>query len=171
MSRIIFLLLIVMVMGCKSGSRVSSNDSGEVEDFIPQYIPGPRALVYKTKADYSNLVPVILSDDKTQIVSYPHPGDVRAGEKFLTPTRLNRDYFLDNRGIGRNVAFLKLTYEEYAELKSVPQLSELYELIVDNDPLTEFCDCGNKAAFSDIIEQLNTLIEVNRLRTTCKAIL
>jgi hypothetical protein len=171
MSRYIFLLLIVMAMGCKSGSRVSSQDSDIVDEFVPLYIPGPRALVYKTKADYSNLVPVILSEDKTQIVSYPHPGDVRVGEKFLTPTRLNRDYFLDNRGIGPDVAFLKLTYEEYAALKSVPELSELYKLIVDIDPLTELCDCGSKSAFSDIEGQLNALIEIGKIRTTCKALL
>ncbi len=38
---------------------------------------GPPALVYKTRADYDKLVPVIMNDAKTVIVSYPHPNDVK----------------------------------------------------------------------------------------------
>jgi hypothetical protein len=140
------------------------------EDFQPKYIPGPQILVYKTKKDYSNLVPVLLSEDKTEIISYPHPNDLTVGNGFPFPTVLNREYLLDNRGINKNVAFLKLTYQEYSGLKSVPTLKELFDYILDNDPLVELCDCGNKAAFPDPAEQLNMLISKRKLRTTCKVI-
>jgi len=77
---------------------------------------------------------------------------------------------LDNRGIGKNVAFLKWTYQEYAQLTAVPSLQELYNMILDKDPLTELCDCGNKKSFSDAPTQLNQLIDSKKLRTVCKTI-
>ena len=76
-------------------------------DFVLVFASGPPVLVYKTKANYNNLVPVILSDGKTEIVSYPHPKDLIKGSRFPLPFILNDGYLLDNRGIGKNVAFLK----------------------------------------------------------------
>src|SRR5436309_2146351 len=105
-SSMFFLLLIAC---CKPKQEA-------MKDFTPQYIPGPHAMVYKTKANYSKLVPVDMSDDKTQIASYPAPTDVVSGSGYATPTQLHSGYLLDNRGIGKNAAFLKLTYEEYAKL-------------------------------------------------------
>jgi hypothetical protein len=77
---------------------------------------------------------------------------------------------LDTKGIGKNVAFLKLTYEEYSKLDNVPTLVELYNMIIDKDPLTEMCDCGNKKAFTDIVNQLNYLIDNKKLRTVSKVV-
>ncbi|MEJ8804393.1 hypothetical protein [Pontibacter sp. H249] len=149
----------------------NSTDTGGNTMFTPSFTPGPPALVYKTKADYQNLVPVVLSDDKTSIVSYPHPSDIRAmGVKQAKPAILNSGYLLDNKGIQKNVAFLNITYEEYAKLDTAPSLENMYDMIVDKDPLTELCDCGNKQALSDPRSQLNHLIDEGTLRDKCRVI-
>jgi hypothetical protein len=160
----IFLLLIA---GCKPKQEAVS---GNTNEFKPQYVPGPHAMVYRTKADYSKLVPVELSDDKTQITSYPAPTDITSENGFQTPTPLNNGYLLDNRGIGKNVAFLKITYEQYAKLPTAPTLKEMMTMIADKDPLTELIDCGTKTAFTDINAQLNQMIDSKKLRSICKVI-
>lgn len=167
--KIILSIFIIAFCCCKT-TKTQKESSDSQTEFTPQFVPGPQALIYKTKGDYNNLVPITLSDDKTQIVSYPDPTDIVLDNKYPTPTTLNNGYLLDNRGIGTNVAFLKLTYEEYSKLKNVPSLTELNTLIIDKDPLIELCDCGNKKAFSNPANQLNLLIDSNRLRTICKVI-
>ena len=74
-------------------------------------VSSPPVYIYKTREDYSHLVPVIMNDARTTIVSYPHPRDLRIGDKLCLPTLLEKGYWLDNRGIGRNVVFLSYTYE------------------------------------------------------------
>jgi hypothetical protein len=160
----LFFLLILFIV-CNSCGNMNKS-----QIFQPQFTPGPKILVYKTKKDYGNFVPVLLSADKTEIISYPHPNDLKVGNGFPFPTALNNHYLLDNRGINENVAFLKLTYEEYSELKSIPTLQELFDNILDNDPLTELCDCGNKSALSDPVKQLNLIISNDKLREICKTI-
>jgi hypothetical protein len=154
-------IILFLVAACKGQNKVS---------FAPDFVTAPPTLVYKTKANYNNLVPILLSDDKKEIISYPHPSDLKVGSTFVLPTLLNNGYLLDNRGIGTNVAFLKLTYEEYSKLDNVPTLKELYDLIIDKDPLTELCNCGNNRAFADKTKQINNLIDTKKLRTTCKTI-
>jgi len=166
--RLIFFFLIIGLYGCKSGNNVNQTNNQKAAEFIPQYTTGPQTLVYKTKGNYYNLVPVLLSEDKTKIISYPHPTDLKAGSDYTLPTFLNNGYLLDNRGIGRNVAFLKLTYQEYANLEKPPTLTELYNYIIDKDPLIELCDCGTRTSFTDVEKQLNSLIDKKTLRTTCK---
>ncbi len=159
-------MVFIAILGCKSNS--AKNNSSEVVMYTPDFkTNGPPALVYKTKTDYFNLVPIILSDDKSSIVSYPHPSDLKSGDNYLTPTVLKNGYLLDNRGIGKNVAFIKLTYQEYGNLKEQPSLDELYALIIDKDPLTELCNCGNKLGLTHPAEQLNSLIDSGKLRTSC----
>ena len=159
--------LTVLILACQSCGIMEKTS---IKEFQPQYTPGPQTMVYKTKRDYSKYVPILLSSDKTEIISYPHPNDLIADNRFLFPTVLNDNYLLDNRGINQHVAFLKLTYQEYTALKSVLTLKELFEYILDDDPLTELCDCGNRAAFSDPIEQLNWMISKDKLRKICKTI-
>ncbi len=165
---IIFILL--SLIGCKSTNKVAQTNHEDSTQFTPKYEPGPHLLIYKTRNNYENLVPVILSDDKTEIISYPHPTDLKIENKYPLPTNLDNGYLLDNRGISKNVAFLKLTYQEYSELKSNPTLTELYSYIIDKDPITELCDCGNKTTFTDIVKLLNSIINNQKLRTTCKPI-
>ena len=117
------------------------------------------ALVYKTRKDYSKYVPVLMNAEKTKIVSYPHPSDIFFRGKLAYPTSLKEGYFLDNRGIGKNVAFLDFTYESYSQLKKAPTMEELMSNILDKEPLLNLWDCGARDRFSDETIELNDLIE------------
>lgn len=122
-------------------------------------------IVYKTKKNYDKNVAITLSDDKKTIVGYPHPRDV---SERSYPTSLNKGYLLDNRGIGKNTAFISMTYEEYAKLKSAPSLQELEQMIIDKDPIKEMYYCGGRTSFSDLITQLNQMVD-NKFKD-CKRI-
>ncbi len=170
-------LVLVSCIGCANNHKLAQDNDTQhrqadtvKHSFTPQFTPGPPALVYKTRADYSRNVPVILSEDKATIISYPHPEDIRTETGFPFPTVLHEGYLLDNRGIGMHVAFLSLTYEAYAALKQAPSVEELYKLIIDKDPLTELYDCGNKTALTRPAEQLNGLIDGKKLKTSCKVL-
>jgi hypothetical protein len=132
--------------------------------------PGPHLLVYKTKKDYRQLVPVLLSDDRKSIVSYPDPSDIKAQGTTAIPTQLKSGYLIDNRGIGENVAFLKMSYKEYAKLKSVPTVEKLYGMIKDKDPLIMLCDCGLKRTFKNPKAEVNAMIDKKTLLTKCKVL-
>lgn len=160
-----FIIVILLAFSCKSKK---SSDNSTV--YHPDFSPGPPTMVYKMKGDYSNLVPVVLSDDDSSIVSYPHPMDLSSDSIFLLPSALEKGYWLDNKGIGSKVAFLKWTYDEYSKFDSVPDMSILIANIAYKDPLTELCDCGNKNSFKDVKSQLNELILRDSLRTVCKVI-
>jgi hypothetical protein len=163
-------LLILVVFSCKTNNKVCQTKDNTKQDVVPLSVPGPKALVYKTKADYCQLVPVMLSDDKSKVVSYPDPKDVKIGDVFQAPVKLHKDYLFDKRGIGKNVAFLKMTFEEYFNLQKVPTTKELYDLIIDKDPLKELIDCGNLSKINDPENYLNQLIDNGKIRTTCKVI-
>jgi hypothetical protein len=122
------------------------------------------AIVYKTKADYSKYVPVTLSADKTQIVAYPAPKDVYYNGKLAYPTALENGYWLDNRGIGPNTAFLRVTYDEYSKWPQVPKLSELYLLIIDKDPFTEIYKLGSRSRFKNPVADINKVIKKGGLK-------
>ena len=69
------LLILSVVWSCKTQKKVDDKNTQKVIITI-DYSAGPTTFIYKTKGDYNNLVPVILSDDKTNISSYPHPKDI-----------------------------------------------------------------------------------------------
>ena len=155
---------------CHSSRQVSESSSQDKTLSGAQAIPGPPAMVYKTRADYYNLVPVLLSENKDSILSYPHPGDLKTSQGYLLPVRLKRGYLLDKKGIGKNVAFLNMTYEDYAKLQAPPPMDELEKLIIDRDPLLELYDCGNIHRFSDPVHELNRYIKHRSLRKIGKSI-
>jgi hypothetical protein len=144
-----------IVFACNPADKISSSPSQAV---APVFI-------YKTRNNYLDNVPVILSGDKKSIVSYPHPTDLKTGDTFLKPVRLKNGYLLDKKGINENVAFLKLTYEEYSKLNAPPDIKELRSLILDDDPLTELYYCGKRSDFDDIVKQLNREIKKGNLNT------
>lgn len=159
--RLILFSLILVVISCKPKRVV----------FIPDFMEGPPTIVYKTSGDYINHVPVLLSSDQKEIIGYPHPSDIKSGKAgFQIPTRLIDGYLLDNRGIGLNVAFLKYTYKEYAELKELPTLTELYGSIIEFNPIIEMCNCGSRSKFKDATTEINFMIKNNQLKTICKVI-
>lgn len=174
--RIASAIIVLILAGCNHTVKVAevaevtevSKATTVQETFVPVYTTGPPALVYKTKANYDSLVPVILSEDKTKIVSYPSPSDVVKGNTFAYPVLLHNNYLLDMKGISPTIAFLKIKYSDYAKLKESPSVDYLYRMILDKDPLTELCNCGNLSAINNPEKQLNSLIDSSKLKTICK---
>ena len=164
----------MVLMACQTEKKVSESEAPQsqgggaaaitVAD-NPSHVSvaSPAVIVYKMRKDYSQNVPVMLSNDKKTIVSYPHPRDVYTNGKLAIPTQLKNGYWLDNRGISGNVAFLSYTYEEYAALNNVPSIDILYKKIVDKDPITEMWDCGHRHHYHDLINDLNEIIINNKL--------
>lgn len=165
----LYMLIMLFFCSCRTSGNVKTME--EQMNIIPlvkkeEYLTGgsaavssPKVFVYKTKDDYSRLVPVLMDDTRTRIVSYPHPNDLIVGDKLRIPTPLDNGYLLDNRGINRNVAFLSYTYEEYTQLSVAPSMQELMAHIQDKYPLTEWHDCGRRADYKNIVSELNKLIE------------
>jgi hypothetical protein len=161
-------ILLLLLLSCSPKKEVVGNSS---EKLLEQpLISEPPVLVYKTKRNYNNLVPILMSEDGKTIISYPHPKDLIVGSGYPLPTILNSGYLIDNRGIGKNVAFLSISYEEYSKLQNVPSIEELYMMIIDKEPLLEFCNCGTKSNFTNIEKEINYLIANNKLNTICKLI-
>ena len=159
MKKIIFFLSLAMMFGCKTKQVTQANANA-----TPQFVAAlPHVLIYKTKNDYRHNVPILLSADKTQIISYPHPRDLVVGGRLMLPSQLNNGYLLDNRGINKNVAFLKYTYEEYSKFQNAPTLEELWKNIIDKEPLAELYDCGKKMNFVDLEKQINEIIDNKQL--------
>ncbi len=129
---------------------------------------GPLVLVYSTKEDHADHVPVLLSEDGSTLISYPAPSDLRPEKGASKPTDLGKGYLLDNRGIGVNVAFLNMDYATYAALDKAPELPELMAMITDKDPLKELYSCGPRTRFTDIAAELATIIQSDALATRCK---
>lgn len=131
-------------------------------------VPSPPCIVYKTRSDYSQQVPVILSADRKTVVSYPDIKDVYVQGKLAYPTQLEGGYLLDNRGIGPQVAFLTYTYEEYSKLDHTPTADILFGKILDKKPLREMYDCGPRSKFTDPVNELNEIIRSGRLKSEMK---
>lgn len=129
--------------------------------------PGPACYVYKTKADYSKYVPVILSADKSHIMSFPDIRDIYYQGRFACPDTLSEGYLLDNRGIGPDVAFLSYTYEAYSRLDKTPSSDDLMKNILDNDPLLEMYQCGKRNQYTEPVKSLNEIIARGGLKD-CK---
>jgi hypothetical protein len=166
--KLIFSILVLLNISCSPKKEVVQNSR---EKLLKQsLIFEPPVLVYKTKRNYNNLVPILLSDDGKTIISYPQPKDLIVGSSFTLPTILNDGYLIDNRGIGRNVAFLSISYEEYSRFKNAPSIEEIYKLIIDKEPLLELCNCGTKTNFTNSEKELNYMISNNKLKTICKLI-
>ncbi len=174
MKRTLFFLLPMMIlMACHTEKEVAESVPSQgnggggaaitVVQASPAAVASPKVFIYKMKKDYSQKVPVILSADKKTIVSYPHPRDVYTNGQLAVPTQLKDGYWLDNRGISENVAFLSYTYEEYAALSEAPSVSELYKKIIDKNPITEMWDCGRRHQFQGIVADLNEAISNGEL--------
>lgn len=122
-------------------------------------ISSPQAIIYKTRKDYSKLVPVILTEDQKSIASFPDVKDIYTKGTLAYPTQLHKGFLLDNRGISQNVAFIKLTYEQYAALSQTPSADELMKMLVDKNPLKRMYACGQRGKFANLTEELNVLID------------
>lgn len=162
MKKIILLLLCAACfVACKTEKIAEAPQPDKPH---PTAVASPPAIIYKMKHDYSQNVPVLLSEDRQTIVSYPHPRDIYTNGKLATPTALAKGYWLDNRGINERVAFLKYTYEEYAALSDAPSIQDLKQNILDADPIKEMWNCGPRHRFQDIVNDLNAIIKDKQLK-------
>ncbi|MDD4214166.1 MAG: hypothetical protein PHR81_05090, partial [Bacteroidales bacterium] len=86
-----FIVFIVLMgfMACKN-TKQSLQTSEDSKEITPKTIMTARPLViiYKTKNDYYEKVPVTLSADKESIVSYPDIMDVFYQGELAYPTHL-----------------------------------------------------------------------------------
>lgn len=151
----ISILMIIVLTACNPTKNATIPISGEVMSGIP----GPKAIIYKTRHDYSNLVPVILSENRKTIVSYPDVKDVFYKGLLAYPTQLKGGFLLDNRGINQYVAFINITFDSYSKLKKTPSADALMKMIVDKNPLKSMYSCGLKPAYQNIEQELNEKIE------------
>lgn len=160
---ILFIFLMTSCASVKSNKITMQAKQTDKDRVILNFKAGPRTVIYKTKENYSRLIPVTLSEDKSKIVSYPHPSDISVNGVFSYPTELANGFLLDNTGVTKNVAFLNMTYEEYSILETAPPLEALFLMIIDNDPLVEIYNCGNRHTFKNEISDLNKLINNSEL--------
>lgn len=150
---------IITMTACQSQKESVNTVTGATATAIERPIDNsvmamPRVVIYKTKADYSNLVPVTMNDDKTKIVSYPDPIDVKTGKR---PTALNDGYLLDNFGISKNTVYTDYTYEEYAALEKVPEMDTLLQHIIERNPLTAYYVSNDNYPRGDESRNIETL--------------
>jgi hypothetical protein len=155
----------LLFLSCSHHVSPSGSVAGSKKGTI--FVTSPPTIIYRTHSDYSMYVPVILSEDKSRIVSYPDIKDIYYNGKLSFPTLLAGGFLLDNRGIGLQVAFLSYTYEEYSRLSSTPHATDLMNMLLDKDPLTEMYQCGQRSQYNDIEQDLNNLITSGKLNT-CK---
>jgi len=159
-------LIPVLLVSCSNSSKVNHSKKAEAENEMTgkNEMAGPPTIVYQTKADYYDKVPVTLSEDKSEVISYPGVKDVFYNGALAYPTKLSDGYLLDNRGINPSSGFLKLTYEDYSKLKATPTKEELFGLILDKDPFTSMYNCGSKYQYKDIVTELNAIIDSKKLK-------
>jgi hypothetical protein len=130
------LIAIVMMSQCKPGHELTQNSRAQAP-----------LIIYKTRADYSNKIPVIMNDAKDKIIAYPAVSDVKPGGTKGRPAKLNGGFLLDNFGITPNTVYTSYTIREYSSLEKTPSLQELTDRIIDKDPFTEIYDCGSRSGF------------------------
>ena len=124
--------------------EVSEDADDADRDILTGAAALPPLLIYKTRGDYRNQVPVTLNEEKTEIINFPAPQDLFYGGELAIPVSLEQGWLLDIRGIGVGVAFLSMTYEEYVSLDTIPTAKQLFEMILDNDPVNAMFVCGNR---------------------------
>jgi len=157
---IIFILLLLNIMIYQScSSPKTATETGR------SLISSPPAIVYKTREDYFDKVPVTLSEDRQQIISFPAQSDLLVDGKFSYPTLLLDGYLLDNRGINQKTAFLRFSYEDYYNMDNIPNAQRLINYIIDDQPFIEFYEVGRKSDFQDLESQINQMISNKKLQT------
>lgn len=169
MSRLIFLSVGVLAVSCcchKDMATVSQAPPPTRDSAVA--ITGPPTIVYRTRMDVGDAVPMTLSGDGSEVLSYPHPRDLLKGDGYATPTQLEQGYLLDNRGIGPNTVFLRWSYAEYAAMDKAPSLEELLAGVEFRDPFEEMYDCGVRSKYVDPVKEMNDLVRSGGLASRCK---
>ncbi len=153
----------VMLLSCATSRNEKKTENMNDESAPMVGVPSPPAIVYKTKEDYNKLVPVILSPDKSRIVSFPAQSDIRVNDSFSYPDELAGGYLLDNRGISQHATFLRFTYEDYYNMDNIPTAERMINYIIDDDPFVEMYEVGRRGDFRNPVEEINAIITSGRL--------
>lgn len=132
--------------------------------------PNRSIIVYKTKSNYYDKVPIKLSNDKTNIISYPDPSDLEIGKELKFPIELKDSFYLDRIGISMNTVFTNYSYDDYINLISIPSLNDFMKNIIDFEPFIEIYDFNYLYGDTNLIEKLNFCI-INRDFRKAKRIL
>lgn len=162
LKNVVFLALFFsLFIACSNKGQKSLSKDNEAINMENQQIEqkGPPVIIYKTTKDYNNNVPVTLNKEKNAIVSYPDPRDLFIKGELSYPVELAQGYLLDQRGIDENVAFLDITYSTYSKSMRVFTVEQLFEMIIDKDPLLEMYHCGYRSDYINLVEELNQSIE------------
>lgn len=135
----LFLVMTMVFTACETTTDLSHVD-----------FSGPPTIIYKMKNDYSKLVPVVLNEDKTAIISYPAPKDLLDHQGHLRyPTQQERGYYLDELGVGVNTAYISISMDKYCHMIAVPSLDSLFSLVIDDDPFMKMYNLGNRKQYLD----------------------
>lgn len=120
-----------------------------------------RLVVYKTRKDYSNLVPIQLSQDKQTIISYPAKEDlVRVGNK--NAQKLENGFLIDLIGVTQNTVFTNFDLDQYQQV-ATPTIEEFKKNIIELDPFIEMYQCERKFTQNEI----NKFIIDNTISEKC----
>lgn len=151
MKYIICILALLMLWSCSTNKTISNSSKPivGVQKTAPQ-------IIYKTKQDFSQNVPISMNKERTKITGFPAPSDIIINGVLQTPIQLEDGYFYDRRGISNNTVFIKLTYQAYSKLAKNPSIPQLMDLIIEKHPITEVYSCPNLPQASN----LNTLNEL-----------
>lgn len=93
----------------------------------------PKALLYKTSGNYNDKVPVQVSADSGQLISFPAPTDIPANPE---PIRLVYGWLLSPVGVSANSVFTRWTYAEYRALAAPPSPDEILAAIIPGAKVT-----------------------------------
>jgi hypothetical protein len=158
-----------LIYACGPGKKTSDNKENDAPAGLIA-VPQQGFIVYKTKADYFEKVPIQLSEDKNRVISYPAASDLKKKGEYTFPVKLADHYLLDRRGIGPHTAFLEWDYEKYVESAGTRSTDELLKLVLDADPFIELYHCPSKVDETAAIGHINDLIYSDQLNLKCKRI-
>jgi hypothetical protein len=161
--RYFIFLLVSVLMWSSCSKKVTPGTTAAPEKQKQAVVASPPCIIYRTKENFNKNIPVGLSEDKSAIISYPDIKDIYYKGELAYPTELKDGFYLDNRGIGPNVAFTEFTYESYARLDKTPSSDELFGRIISNDPLTDMYQCGTRSQYADPAKELNDIITSGKL--------
>lgn len=135
---ILFLILIVFW----GASCETTKDMSHID------FDGTPTVIYQMKKDYSKLVPVILSDDKTKVISYPSPKDMfHPNGELRVQQELSDGFYLDQIGLTINSAFISYAIEDYSRMIMPPSTDSLFKLVIDADPFKKMYNLGNRKQY------------------------
>ncbi|MCM1021883.1 MAG: hypothetical protein NC343_06515 [Muribaculum sp.] len=143
---VILSTVIAALPSCKAARQPDISQDVTAETLIvdkPLIVTGwnsskalPKAIIYKTNGDFSNNVPITLSNDGKTVISYPAPSDIAC----CKPIKLKNGFLLDRRGITSTTVFTHYTYDEYAKLAKSPGAEQMKKAIIPGSHITEIVE-------------------------------